>query len=606
MEFTGTYSPDDNKLRLYASSRLDAETYARVKAAGFKWAPKQDLFFAPMWTPDREDLLIELCGDVGDEDKSLIERQEERAERFDDYSDKREADAERARQGVAAIAGNIPFGQPILIGHHSERHARRDAKRIDDGMRKAVKMWETSEYWTRRAASALRHAKYKELPSVRARRIKGIEADLRKTTKHQVEANRLLSVYQDPDARTHTLSDGRSFIRALLESYGGGLSYERQRELAKDEITLESALDTASKGQSTYAAHCQRWVDHYNNRLAYERAMLEEQGASDLLKPKARPAQLPLCNYRVPDGLDIANIYHKGETIHYPQVEMTKAEYAKIYNDYKGTRPVENSHRVRTAMIRSSEARLSNPNGLGAHGLKLVCVFLTDSKAHTKPGAIEPEPPTPRAPRPTYQAPKADPQAAPFVAMKEQLQNGGVAVVVAPQLFPTPPDVAARMVDLAGVEIGMRVLEPSAGTGRILEALPGVLPFSGPGRQTALHVVAVEINLSLAERLNSSGLAQTVICSDFLDMYTDESAKFDRVLMNPPFENGADIKHIRHAVSMLKPGGRLVAICANGPRQVEQLRPLVEQRGGTWEPLPADTFKTAGTRVNTVLLSINA
>jgi len=37
--------------------------------------------------------------------------------------------------------------------------------------------------------------------------------------------------------------------------------------------------------------------------------------------------------------------------------------------------------------------------------------------------------------------------------------------------------------------------------------------------------------------------------------------------MNPPFENGADIKHIQHAMKMLKPGGRLVAICANGPRQ---------------------------------------
>ena len=31
-----TYSPEDNKLRLYASQRLDAETYARVKEAGFK------------------------------------------------------------------------------------------------------------------------------------------------------------------------------------------------------------------------------------------------------------------------------------------------------------------------------------------------------------------------------------------------------------------------------------------------------------------------------------------------------------------------------------------------------------------------------------------
>ena len=48
---TATYSPDDNKIRLSASQRLDPDTYARVRAAGFIWAPKQGLFIAPMWTP---------------------------------------------------------------------------------------------------------------------------------------------------------------------------------------------------------------------------------------------------------------------------------------------------------------------------------------------------------------------------------------------------------------------------------------------------------------------------------------------------------------------------------------------------------------------------
>ena len=70
--YTATCSPDDNKLRLYASSRLDAETYERVKAAGFRWAPKQDLFVAPAWSPSREDLLIELCGEIEDEDRDPV------------------------------------------------------------------------------------------------------------------------------------------------------------------------------------------------------------------------------------------------------------------------------------------------------------------------------------------------------------------------------------------------------------------------------------------------------------------------------------------------------------------------------------------------------
>ncbi len=70
MTYTATYSPEDNKLRLYSSTRLDRELYARVRGAGFIYAPKQELFVAPMWTPEREDLLIELCGEIDDEDPS--------------------------------------------------------------------------------------------------------------------------------------------------------------------------------------------------------------------------------------------------------------------------------------------------------------------------------------------------------------------------------------------------------------------------------------------------------------------------------------------------------------------------------------------------------
>ncbi|STF24207.1 Uncharacterised protein [Escherichia coli] len=38
--YRATYSPDDNKLRLYAVSRLDPETYKKVHDAGFRWAPE--------------------------------------------------------------------------------------------------------------------------------------------------------------------------------------------------------------------------------------------------------------------------------------------------------------------------------------------------------------------------------------------------------------------------------------------------------------------------------------------------------------------------------------------------------------------------------------
>ena len=155
LTFTATYSPEDNKLRLTATTRLDPVTYARVDKAGFKWAPEQKQFIAPAWTPWREDLALELAGEIEDGDSTLRERSEMRAERFERYQERRLQEAERARAAVSAIADNIPLGQPILVGHHSERRARRDKERIENGMRRAINLWNTSQYWRERAAAAL-------------------------------------------------------------------------------------------------------------------------------------------------------------------------------------------------------------------------------------------------------------------------------------------------------------------------------------------------------------------------------------------------------------------------------------------------------------------
>lgn len=72
MTFSCTYDPADDKLRLTASSRLDPELYQRARKVGFRWAPKQELFFV-VWNPAAEDLALELAGEIDDEDSSLVE-----------------------------------------------------------------------------------------------------------------------------------------------------------------------------------------------------------------------------------------------------------------------------------------------------------------------------------------------------------------------------------------------------------------------------------------------------------------------------------------------------------------------------------------------------
>jgi predicted RNA methylase len=272
---------------------------------------------------------------------------------------------------------------------------------------------------------------------------------------------------------------------------------------------------------------------------------------------------------------------------------MTKAEYTKIYTDWKGTRIIENSHRIRIALIRRP--------GKEYYQRERVCVFLTDSKTHTKPEPIEHKPAEqPVKPAPAYiPPPEPTEKEKEIEAMKEALK-AGIKIVVAPQLFPTPPEIARKMVDLAGLMAGRRILEPSAGSGNLIRAIVN----NATGFECC-DVVAVENNYQLSQGLETMrskfvGAYEhnfKIICADFLSCNGD-LGKFDKVIMNPPFENAIDIKHINHAFDMLKPGGRLVALCANGPRQQEAFK----NRADHWEVLEPGSFKEQGTNVNVALL----
>lgn len=74
------------------------------------------------------------------------ERLEAKAERRREWADKAKARGNGRFKAAAAIADNIPLGQPILIGHHSERHARRDAEKIHNNMSKGCEEQKLAEH----------------------------------------------------------------------------------------------------------------------------------------------------------------------------------------------------------------------------------------------------------------------------------------------------------------------------------------------------------------------------------------------------------------------------------------------------------------------------
>jgi predicted RNA methylase len=179
--------------------------------------------------------------------------------------------------------------------------------------------------------------------------------------------------------------------------------------------------------------------------------------------------------------------------------------------------------------------------------------------------------------------------------------------------FFTPPDLAERMCQMAGIADGMHVLEPEAGSGRIVLA----------ALDRGARVTAVEIDPIRCKDLTllfGFGAADFTLFGpvDFMTWAPPGPvAPIDAVVMNPPFSRGQDIAHVRRAFEMLRPGGTLVAVMsphwtfATDRASIDFRHFLaerecldVEEGGWSWRELPEGTFKDEGTAVNTGLLVI--
>lgn len=132
----------------------------------------------------------------------------------------------------------------------------------------------------------------------------------------------------------------------------------------------------------------------------------------------------------------------------------------------------------------------------------------------------------------------------PGPVIDEIVQTGCIPDRRSHQFYPTPPRLAAIAVDLAQVATGHSVLEPSAGTGGIADMLidKGIQCVEISG----LHCIVLQAK------------GHNVTQADFLGCGFNSA--FDRIVMNPPFDQGRWQAHIDHAGRALKPGGRMVAI----------------------------------------------
>lgn len=171
--------------------------------------------------------------------------------------------------------------------------------------------------------------------------------------------------------------------------------------------------------------------------------------------------------------------------------------------------------------------------------------------------------------------------------------------------FPTPRKLVEWMVEFSRLELfgdGTRILEPSGGTGGILD----VIREKAAEFEYEWHVDTCEfldINRSM---LKTKGY--NIVGEDFMQYRPD--FEYDVILMNPPFSLESDSKayitHVMHAWSMLRDGGQFAAIVPPGfqhnrdKKSRDFMRFVCEHL--EWEECRTGEFKESGTGVNTFII----
>lgn len=118
------------------------------------------------------------------------------------------------------------------------------------------------------------------------------------------------------------------------------------------------------------------------------------------------------------------------------------------------------------------------------------------------------------------------------------------------QFYPSTEALASKVYWKAKIEGQLTVLDPTAGNGVLLDKIK---LGSSSSYRTKAETFAIEIEQDLRYILQGKG--HQVIGSDFWQY--SEPVKFDRIIMNPPFNQGA--KMVLRAWEFLKDGGILIS-----------------------------------------------
>lgn len=156
------------------------------------------------------------------------------------------------------------------------------------------------------------------------------------------------------------------------------------------------------------------------------------------------------------------------------------------------------------------------------------------------------------------------------------------------QFFETPVEIVKQLLELADIQDGDTVLEPSAGRAMIASMIN--------------DCDCIELNQSNREYLRSNGF--NLVGENFLDF----SGKYDVIVANPPFTKQQDIDHINHMIKIAT--RRVVSVASSSVlfrdnKKTVDFRNKIKELGGSITPLPNKAFLKSGTNVNTCIVCVD-
>lgn len=196
------------------------------------------------------------------------ERMERRAERREDWAAKREASADAASERAHTLGAAIPFGQPILVGHHSERRDRNYRARIGAAMTRSVEDARAAERHSDRARGIARQLatsvfsddedaieRLRERIASREERrdrVRAFNASCRKGAPDRSLLTEKECDDLDSTSRTasYMLTKGGGFPRYVLTNLGAAIRKDKER-MAEIERRAERSAEAEANGGIT-------------------------------------------------------------------------------------------------------------------------------------------------------------------------------------------------------------------------------------------------------------------------------------------------------------------------------------------------------------------